>query len=169
MQMSNRIVRRWIAPLPEPDLHQDNPWQWLRGQRSSPGQNEQPAADGHENVWTWSRLYSMTKILIDSNVCLSVWECIWTSVIPLKTFLRNIHCVLVIGLQQSYVSEQVQGFRHFTVCTDTIKCFEHNEFNASDSNIKKGSLQITRQVLIFCTQINYNTTAPHNYYYKFSS
>lgn len=33
-----------------PDLHQDNPWWWLRGQRRSPGQNEQPAADGPEDV-----------------------------------------------------------------------------------------------------------------------
>lgn len=33
-----------------PDLHQDNPQQQLRGQRSSPGQNEQPAADAPENV-----------------------------------------------------------------------------------------------------------------------
>lgn len=36
--------------VPPPDLHQDNPWLWLRGQRSSPGQNEQPAADAPENV-----------------------------------------------------------------------------------------------------------------------
>lgn len=36
--------------VPPPDLHQDNPRQRLRGQRSSPGQNEQPAADGPEDV-----------------------------------------------------------------------------------------------------------------------
>lgn len=36
--------------VPPPDLHQDNPVLWLRGQRSSPGQNEQPAADAPENV-----------------------------------------------------------------------------------------------------------------------
>lgn len=33
-----------------PDLHEDNSQQQLRGQRSSPGQNEQPAADAPENV-----------------------------------------------------------------------------------------------------------------------
>lgn len=66
------LIELWGHELvPPPDLHQDNPSPWLRGQRSSPGQNEQPAADAPENVWTWSRLYSLTKILIDSNVCLS--------------------------------------------------------------------------------------------------
>lgn len=35
---------------PSPDLHQDNSGPGLRGQRSSPGQNEQPAADTPENV-----------------------------------------------------------------------------------------------------------------------
>lgn len=42
-----------------------------------------------EDVWTWMRLYSMTWILIDSNVCLSVWKRL-TSVI-----LR-----MILGLKQ---------------------------------------------------------------------
>lgn len=96
MQMSNRIVRRWIGS--PPDLHQDNPWQWLRGQRSSPGRNEQPAADAPENVWTWSRLYSMTRILIDLNFCLSVWERIWHLSFQWRCYFsawnaQNIHCL----------------------------------------------------------------------------
>lgn len=35
---------------PSPDLHQDNPRQWFRGQRCSPGQNEQPVAGGTLDV-----------------------------------------------------------------------------------------------------------------------
>lgn len=73
MQMSDRIVRRWIGPP-----------SWLawgqsagsgagvsRAQPRSPGQNEQPLAGGTLDVWTWIRLYLVTTILIDSNVCLS--------------------------------------------------------------------------------------------------
>lgn len=42
-----------------------------RGQPPSLGQNEQPLAGGALDVWTWIRLYLVTTILIDSNVCLS--------------------------------------------------------------------------------------------------
>lgn len=42
-----------------------------RGQPRCLGQNEQPLTGGALDVWTWIRLYFVTTILIDSNVCLS--------------------------------------------------------------------------------------------------
>lgn len=152
MQMSNRIVRRWIGSPSWFASQQSTAV--AQGSAESPGQNEQPAADAPENVWTWSRLYSLTRILIDSGFCLSVWECVW----HLSSLWRS--CLSQCKMRKNIWREL---YYRASICEETDPCRPKRETQllpvSSESVMQKsflGLLELNVLTVMFYIYANWD-------------